>query len=199
MAIESLTFTSDYRCFKKGRILRFEPGLNVIVGANGAGKSTIVQAVRAPVEGRQFGRRNPWRVLRSGDGPVLAWDSETDNLRTLSHFGEDMMAQVTSMYRSHGESNIAALLRLIAPVRTSDVAGTIVLDQPEAGLSLANVAGLTRVFADLVGRGWQLIVVTHHPDLIAASPTVLDLDRGRRVKSVTYLASARQPPKRAKA
>jgi excinuclease ABC subunit A len=50
-----------------------------------------------------------------------------------------------------------------------------VLDEPTTGLHLSDVARLISVLHRLVDRGDTLVVVEHHPDVIAAADHVVEL------------------------
>ncbi|MBI5537484.1 MAG: excinuclease ABC subunit UvrA [Deltaproteobacteria bacterium] len=61
-----------------------------------------------------------------------------------------------------------------------------VLDEPTTGLHLSDVARLVTVLHQLVDRGDTLVVVEHHPDVIAAADHVIELgpeggDAGGRI------------------
>jgi excinuclease ABC subunit A len=50
-----------------------------------------------------------------------------------------------------------------------------VLDEPTTGLHLSDVVKLVRVMHQLVDRGDTLVVIEHHPDVIAAADHVIEL------------------------
>jgi predicted ATPase len=52
--VESIKFITPFRCFIQGDKISFRPGLNVLVGENGTGKSSIVELVRKSVIYSEF-------------------------------------------------------------------------------------------------------------------------------------------------
>jgi excinuclease ABC subunit A len=56
--------------------------------------------------------------------------------------------------------------------------GVFVLDEPTTGLHLADVARLIGVLDRLVTRGDTLLIVEHHPAVIAAADWVIELGPG---------------------
>lgn len=186
--ISSVKFITKHRCFAKGKTFKFEPGLNVLVGANGSGKSTVLSALRGQ-------SKCEVEIVRDDIGPLIAWDAEKDNLRTQPFLDVNINLHVRSMFMSHGQANVARLNKMFDEARTTDGYGVIIFDEPEAGLSLPNVAGLARMLGSAAAAGWQIIIATHHPDLIAAADKVRDFDNGgRAIKADTYLTRARGVP-----
>lgn len=170
--------------------LDLEPGVTFLVGENGSGKSTIVEAVATAYglnpEGGSTGAQHRSRVTESELGSVLRV-VRTPGATRWSYFfrAETMHGLFTYLEQvapsphdprfhemSHGESFLEVL-------RTRfDSPGCYVLDEPESALSFSACLGLLGLFADLAAGGSQVLCATHSP-LLAALPgaTVLELDR----------------------
>ncbi len=68
-----------------------------------------------------------------------------------------------------------------------------VLDEPTTGLHLSDVRRLLLVLEQLVARGDTLVVIEHHPDVIACADWVVELgpEAGRRGGEIVYAGEAR--------
>ena len=68
-----------------------------------------------------------------------------------------------------------------------------VLDEPTTGLHLSDVKRLLLVLEQLVARGDTLVIVEHHPDVIASADWVVELgpEAGRRGGEIVYAGEAR--------
>jgi zinc transport system ATP-binding protein len=78
---------------------------------------------------------------------------------------------------SGGQQRRALIARALAS--QPDV---LIMDEPTAGVDVANQAGLLHVLSDLVGRGLTLLIVTHEIDALLPMLTrVVALDGGRLV------------------
>jgi excinuclease ABC subunit A len=85
---------------------------------------------------------------------------------------------------SSGERQRLWLARLLAVPRRGNVA--VLLDEPTRGLGLDDVARLLAAFDRLAGEGHLLVVVEHHPAVLAAADRVVELgpeggERGGRL------------------
>jgi predicted ATPase len=171
--------------------LDLDTGITVLVGENGSGKSTVVEALAAAWSGRLTAAVKHWtpprgaadadlhRHLRlTGQQPppqggcflraeamyvhFTALDAGTD-LRALD--GRSLNA------RSHGEGFLAFL-----ESRQTE-RGLYLLDEPEAALSFRSCLALLYLLTDAVAAGSQVILATHSP-LLAAAPgaRILELD-----------------------
>jgi excinuclease ABC subunit A len=68
-----------------------------------------------------------------------------------------------------------------------------VLDEPTTGLHLADVRRLLTVLEKLVARGDTLVIIEHHPDVIACADWVVELgpEAGRHGGEIVYAGEAR--------
>jgi predicted ATPase len=165
-----------------------------LVGENGSGKSTIVEAIAeaygADVRGGHIGRRYATEGERGPLGSALRLHFPTGTtmhrkpkgffLRAETAYGvfEFMSAKGVPGYGdrhllevSHGESFLQVFqARFNEP-------GLYLLDEPEAALSFQSCLTLLSVLHDLGESGAQVICATHSP-LLASLPgaTVLQLD-----------------------
>jgi predicted ATPase len=156
--------------------------LTVLVGENGSGKSTIIEAIAQAYglspEGGSTGARHSTRVTESRLGGYL-------QLRRgigASHWGFFLRAETMHGFytylednrscrveprfheMSHGESFLSVL-----GSRFNDP-GLYLLDEPESALSFTGCLSLVGLLHEIAGSGTaQAIVATHSP-LIAAAP-----------------------------
>lgn len=186
--------------------LELDPGVTFLVGDNGTGKSTLVEALAVAAgfnaEGGSQSFRFATRATESslGDALVLRWGhtkprtgyflraesfynvaTEIENLERvdpglLGAYGGRSLHE-----RSHGESFIDLAVHRFGPN------GLYLLDEPEAALSVRGcLAMLTRI-ADLVDEHCQFVVATHSPILLAVpGARILQVDAAGTIEQVTY-------------
>jgi predicted ATPase len=165
--------------------LEFAKGLTVIIGENGVGKSTLIEAIATkwgfnPEGGTRNNRFSTtdthsnlkdYLVLEKGvqrpsDGFFLraesfyAFASEADKLEQanpghLSWFGGKSLHQ-----QSHGEAFLALLKNRLGGH------GLYIFDEPEAALSPARQLSVLVLLHDLLAQDSQCIMATHSPILM---------------------------------
>lgn len=163
-------------------------GVTFLVGENGSGKSTIVEAIASAyglgAEGGSTGSRHATRAsesplsrslrLRRGLG-TGRWGFflRAETMHGFYTYLEDNPGGSDPVFHemSHGESFLAVL-------RTRfDSSGFYALDEPEAALSFSSTLGLISTLAAVVDDGGQVLCATHSP-VLAAMPGATILEVG---------------------
>jgi predicted ATPase len=183
-------------------VLKFDPDVTFLVGENGTGKSTLLEAVSVALGFNAEGGTKNFnfstrashselhaclRVVRSfrrpKDGYFLRAESffnvatEIERLDSEGGFGDRIIDSYggTSLHeQSHGESFLALMTHRFKG------RGLYLLDEPEAALSPRKLLLMLRRIRQLVHQDSQFIIATHSPILLAypnAKIFVLD-DRG---------------------
>jgi predicted ATPase len=164
------------------------PGVTLLVGENGTGKSTIVEAVAmafglSPEGGSTHARHSTratesdlWRWIRlerSPGAPRWGFFLRAETMHGWYTFLEANPGTRDPVFHemSHGESFLEVL-------RTRfDSPGFYCLDEPEAALSFSSSLGLISVLDRVVREGGQVLCATHSP-LLAAMPGATILEVG---------------------
>ncbi|MFC1431922.1 AAA family ATPase [Streptacidiphilus sp. N1-3] len=186
------------------------PGVTFLVGENGTGKSTLVEAVAVAAGfNPEGGSRNFRFATRASESPLgehlrLTWGvhkprtefflraesyynvaSEIERLdREGGGFGRpllDSYGGVSPHERSHGESFLDLAVNRFGPE------GLYLLDEPEAALSVRGCLALLSRMHELVGQGSQLLVATHSPVLLALpGATILEIGDDGSIERVDF-------------
>lgn len=165
-------------------------GLTILVGENGAGKSTIVEGIAIAYglspEGGSTGARHSTRVSESSLGSALhltrgagasrwGYFVRAETMHGLFTYLEDNPGGRDPRFHefSHGES-FQALLGSDRFVN----GGLFVLDEPEAGLSFTSQLALVGQLAELAADPRSQVLMATHSPVLAAVPgaTLLQLD-----------------------
>ncbi|MEI7057069.1 AAA family ATPase [Nocardioides sp. CCNWLW239] len=174
--------------------LELSDGVTFLVGENGSGKSTIVEAVAMAYglnpEGGSRNSRHSTRASESLLGSVLHLQRGLGSARWGFFLrAETMHGWYTYMEEnsrdlptpprdeprfhelSHGESFLAVLRQRF------DSPGFYCLDEPEAALSFMSTMGLIATLDEVVRDGGQVLCATHSP-VLAAMPGATILEVG---------------------
>lgn len=169
--ITGINFTEDFRCFKKGEQVDFRPGINLLVGDQGTGKSTLLQILD---QHPQCEKKADLKV--KGRVHTAKFDFEKDNPRNRHYFSDsmDVMPQVAMMFMSHGELN-----RQILEFLETKKEMTFLLDEPDTALSVRSVKSLAAAMKVAVANDCQVIASVHNPILIESVPEVYSAEHRR--------------------
>ena len=167
--------------------LALSSGVTFLVGENGSGKSTIVEAAASAYglspEGGTINGRHSTRPTESRLGDVMRaqrgvgtrrWGFflRAETMHSWYTFSEGLGGPSPSYHEmSHGES----FLEVVREHLTGP--GFYVLDEPEAALSFHATLGLMVALNEIVDRGGQVLCATHSP-VLAAMPGARLLEAG---------------------
>lgn len=170
--------------------LDLDPGVTFLVGENGSGKSTIVEAVAAAFGiSPEGGSTQAVHSTRVSESP-LAGAIRLDRTLGATRWGFFLRAESMHGYytfleqnpkssgrearfheMSHGESFLQLLQsRFGSP-------GFYCLDEPEAALSFSSTLAFVGALSDLASTGSQVLCATHSP-ILAALPGARILEVG---------------------
>jgi len=150
----------------------FKPGLNIIIGPNGSGKTSLLEAVyHCPDCERHQDHKGEYRYF----------NSETMN----PHRSEEpfrgvhgSIIRVRAMFSSHGET-MRDVLRFLK-FKEGD---TLLLDEPEAGHDFQWISRIRKGLAKISQTGCQVIVASHHPVFWDAA-NIIELKPGYRKRTL---------------
>ncbi len=167
-------------------------GVTMLVGENGAGKSTIVEAVAAayglPPEG---GSNKGRHVTRPSESPLGEW-IYVERAPWAAKWGFFLRAETMHGYYSYAETVAAPSDPLLHEMSHGEsfntlladklnhpqfVAGLVCLDEPEAALSFQSTLTWLANLDVMAKRGTQVLCATHSP-ILAALPGAHILELG---------------------
>jgi predicted ATPase len=170
--------------------LELAPGLTVLVGENGSGKSTIMETLAEACGLNPQGGSAQAKLFRTRDSepglgarlivergalrPRWSYFLRADTMHSLYSYLEDNPSPRRGPERfhelSHGEGFLEVLLTRV------NQPGFYLMDEPDAPLSFTSCLGLVALLHDLAQAGSQAVVATHSP-IVAAVPgaTLLEL------------------------
>jgi len=183
--IKKVRFIKDYRCFKDGDTIEFREGLNLIVGDQGTGKSSLFGLILDLA--REGSSSEASDILKVGTSRAVrthSFDSEKDNPRTKSYLvSGNEFAQINSMFRSHGQ----VIRDIVQSLPKMDDPCVYFLDEPDMGLSPRSIYKTISLFHEVVGEGHQILAIVHNPLLIESAEQVYDMETRQWVSPSDYL------------
>jgi predicted ATPase len=171
--------------------VKLDPRVTVVVGENGSGKSTFVEALAAAWRSGLRSAVEHWGPRPADEDADLHWALSLHGERPRPDGGcflraeamhglfTDVDAVGTSLRafngglntRSHGEAFLGYLESRVTE------RGLFLLDEPEAALSFTSCLRLLSLLAAVADAGSQVVLATHSP-LLAAFPGAAILEFG---------------------
>lgn len=166
--LQKVVFLKDHRCFKAKDEVEFAPGVNLIVGDQGTGKSTLIDCIR---QAERY--KDTIKCYAKGRVQTASFNFETDNCRGKSVFDDskDMMMQVSMLFMSHGQVTNGIVAGLPKLANT-----LVMLDEPDLALSIRSARKLVGLLKQAAENNAQIIAAVHHPVVIEAFNEVYSLE-----------------------
>lgn len=182
--LEKFTLNSEFRCFKPFSI-SFTSPISIIVGDNGTGKSSFFELLT------DYNYYNNGKITLK-HVPDLEFsfiDTEKINLRVknLNYEESNNLSIVASKIHSKTISHGEAALPLIEGINYIKNK-LILIDEPEAGISLSNQKKVLDVFNTAVKNGCQIIFSTHSYFFIKNEKTVFNMELKKWETSNKFLS-----------
>lgn len=192
MVLEAIIFKQDYRCFKKGFALNFNRHINLLVGDQGSGKSTILSFLSNSVDGF-----NKTKYDRSRESKIVdiicpsemvsySMDFEKDNPRNLVDSDKFTgQVKISARWSSHGQANLAVLKCMSKDkVKPNTI---FIMDEPDMALSIKTCLKLAKIFDHVIKQGAQIVAAVHNPMLISQFHAVYSLEHRRWMPSKEFI------------
>ena len=150
--LRKIEFCANHaRRIKRFNSLSFEPGANLLIGPNGTGKSTIINAIA------ECGH---CKRTEEGETDYIAFESELMNPRHQSGPAgnyDNMVLRSRANFSSHGE-----ILQDLFKTLRIQTSTCLLLDEPESGQDFDHILILRDSIHKAADIGAQIICSTHH-------------------------------------
>lgn len=166
----------------------FEPGVTVLVGCNGSGKSTALQHIKSQLDNE--------------DAVVVSFDNVRDGgSRSASKalFAQDVVRAATIMSSSEGERIVENLIALTRSIKQASEASRrtkqplyILLDAVDSGLSVDNVIDIKEcIFQPLMtlyqNEGLEAYIICAANEYeLCRGERCMDVRTGKEIRFKTY-------------
>lgn len=180
--LRSFQLKEEYRGIKPFKVT-FREGLNVVVGENGAGKSSMLGLI-CPGPYSNGEEKKLIELDFVSGSKFKFFDTEKNNPRIKSDcsHSKNIQFEIAARFMSHGQT-------MLPMMEASEGFKSILLvvDEPEAGISLSNQKKVLVAFNKAISNDCQVIISTHSYILINSVEKVFSMDSKRWVSSKTYL------------
>jgi predicted ATPase len=157
---------------KRHNEIRFEPGYNVLIGPNGSGKTTVLEAIAGcPLCKKEASANHRVKYISSESLNPLAGT----RFRTI----EEMVLGIRALFSSHGEA-----VRATLALQRYNGEDCILIDTPETGQDIDQCQSIHRRLKRMCAKyGIQVIVATHSPVFLQDARRVVEL-KGRYLRRI---------------
>lgn len=189
--LKSVTLKDDYRCLPKGMSFELK-SVTLLVGDQGCGKSSMLELLQENSKllnielsmGAQVAGVNSYFFDSEKMNPRIgSMDDYTNPNGTDRSIG--VAGLIASKFQSHGEVLKKFTVDMIGKAKDC----VLLIDEPEAALSLKNQFQLIKVIEKAEKQNSQVIIATHCLPLIEHFDEVYDMENKKWVKSNEYISN----------
>lgn len=173
--------------FQPGEVFEFPPGLTLLVGEQGSGKSMLLNQIYETTQPQLAGLPDKptlrVKVVRlTGDAKtrLVYFDFEHNNPRTRGHI--ETAWEFASLGRSHGE----VVYKIIENIPAD--AGVVALDEPDVALSPRSTKFLAKTLKTLAA-GRYVLAAVHSPIVMLEVGEVYSMEHRKRMSALEFLSS----------
>lgn len=175
--VKSVEFLKDWRCFKQGDKIELSPGINLLTGDQGCGKSSLLLMLKND----GFLLNDKIAVVDAPEGTASFYlDFEKGSIRDMdinvaAHRGISVGAVLGSMFVSHGEA-----VNIMLQNMPKQLGAVMLNDEPDMALSMRSIRNLYQLFVEHVNEYQQQIIVScHNPYLMELVGELYSLEHRR--------------------
>ena len=191
--IKKIGFTKDFRTFKNKDLLELNPGINIMVGDQGCGKSSLFYAL---ANFNESGVACDYVACN-----FIHFDTEKMNPRFQETFknkySKNELASITKYDKAEFNHALNRLLNdtdekshgtvMLETLLDMDVENNFIqIDEPESGLSIRSQYKLLKYYKKLAEKN-QLLIATHSLILMNGVDNVLSLEHKKWMTSDEFI------------
>lgn len=190
--IEAIQFRKDFRSYKAGETFTFKAGINLLVGDQGSGKSSMFYSIINFEESgvaMKYDENSSYAFIDTETMNPRRLDAYKHNRPTFDSIMEAERHETRSaanyMYNDYGrKSHGQVMLPYLTDVK--EKGKTLFIDEPESGLSIRSQHKLWNHFKELEKHN-QLIIATHSQVFMEYQKEVLSLEHKKWMTSNDFL------------
>ncbi len=195
MYLNKLEVIEEYRGLPVGLQIPLD-NITLLVGEQGCGKSSLLNLLQE--NNPDYIKVDLSEKLSGKSVNSFFFDTEHNNPRVApdwhyrnpdgSSKGIGLAGKLMSTTKSHGETLVDFTVNALLEAKDS----VILLDEPEAALSIKNQYRLAESIKNAVSKNCQLIIATHCIPLIESVDKVYDLENKAWKKSNLFIEEQKQ-------